>query len=263
MADVVTRAVRDVPVVVTFRGTDLLGGTGTRRRARPSRRYGVIASRRAAPRAAGIVVKSGTCWTALPPASTVRASGSCPTASTSTASSRGIRASAAPRSAGLRDAGTSLFPGAADAAREALRARRGRGRACARRRGRRAARALGRPPRRGRDVAERRGRRPAHLRPRGLAERREGGARLQRPDRLRRRRRRPRRGSAASTAARIADATPADLAAKLAGVLERGRPARGRERVQESRFARSRRGSPRSTPRSPAAARSSKASRAA
>ena len=67
MADVVTRAVRDVPVVVTFRGTDLLGGRGRDLVHGLSRRYGVIASRRAARRAAGIVVKSQNLLEALPP----------------------------------------------------------------------------------------------------------------------------------------------------------------------------------------------------
>jgi glycosyltransferase involved in cell wall biosynthesis len=66
MADVVTRAVREVPVVVTFRGTDLLGGRGKDVVHGLSRRYGVIASRRAARRAAGIVVKSRNLLHALP-----------------------------------------------------------------------------------------------------------------------------------------------------------------------------------------------------
>jgi teichuronic acid biosynthesis glycosyltransferase TuaC len=68
MADVVTRAVRDVPVVLTFRGTDLLGGRGRGVVHGLARRYGVIASRRAAPRAGGIVVKSRNLLAALPPA---------------------------------------------------------------------------------------------------------------------------------------------------------------------------------------------------
>ncbi len=67
MADIVTRAVRDVPVVVTFRGTDLLGGKGQGLVHSASRRYGVVASRRAAGRAAGIVVKSQNLLLALPP----------------------------------------------------------------------------------------------------------------------------------------------------------------------------------------------------
>ncbi len=65
-ADLVTRAVSDVPVVLTFRGTDLLGGRGRGLVHGLSRRYGVIASRRAAPRAAGIVVKSRNLLDALP-----------------------------------------------------------------------------------------------------------------------------------------------------------------------------------------------------
>jgi teichuronic acid biosynthesis glycosyltransferase TuaC len=66
MADLVTRSVRDVPVLVTFRGTDLLGGKGKNALHGVSRRYGVVASRRAAQRAAGIVVKSGNLLDALP-----------------------------------------------------------------------------------------------------------------------------------------------------------------------------------------------------
>jgi teichuronic acid biosynthesis glycosyltransferase TuaC len=66
MADILTRTVRDVPVVVTFRGTDLLGGKGRSVVHGLSRRYGVVASRRAARRAAGIVVKSQNLVDALP-----------------------------------------------------------------------------------------------------------------------------------------------------------------------------------------------------
>jgi len=66
MADVLTRTVRDVPVVVTFRGTDVLGGKGRGVVHGLSRRYGVVASRRAARRAAGIVVKSQNLVDALP-----------------------------------------------------------------------------------------------------------------------------------------------------------------------------------------------------
>ena len=58
MAQEVARAVRDVPVLITFRGTDILGGKGRNPVHGASRRYGVVASRRAARRAAGIVVKS-------------------------------------------------------------------------------------------------------------------------------------------------------------------------------------------------------------
>lgn len=56
MADLATRAVRDTPTIVTFHGSDLLG----EQLANPVRRaiagYGVIASRRAARRASGVVV---------------------------------------------------------------------------------------------------------------------------------------------------------------------------------------------------------------
>lgn len=65
-AEIVTRAVRDRPVVATFRGTDLLGGKGKSLVHGLSRRYGVTASRRAAARAAGIVVKSWNLASALP-----------------------------------------------------------------------------------------------------------------------------------------------------------------------------------------------------
>jgi glycosyltransferase involved in cell wall biosynthesis len=66
MADVVTRTVRDVPVLVSFCGTDLLGGEGAGLVHGLSRRYGVIASKRAAARAAGVVVKSRNLFDALP-----------------------------------------------------------------------------------------------------------------------------------------------------------------------------------------------------
>jgi glycosyltransferase involved in cell wall biosynthesis len=66
MADLVTRSVHDVPVLVTFRGTDLLGGKGRSSLHGLSRRYGVVASRRAALRAAGIVVKSDNLLDVLP-----------------------------------------------------------------------------------------------------------------------------------------------------------------------------------------------------
>ena len=57
MADVVTRKIRDRPVLVSFCGTDVLGTGGRGVVDRLSHRYGVLASRRAALRAAGIVVK--------------------------------------------------------------------------------------------------------------------------------------------------------------------------------------------------------------
>jgi teichuronic acid biosynthesis glycosyltransferase TuaC len=66
MAEAVTRGVRSVPVVVSFCGTDLLGGRGRGPVHELSRRYGVVASRRAAVRAAAVVVKSQNLVTALP-----------------------------------------------------------------------------------------------------------------------------------------------------------------------------------------------------
>ena len=66
MADLVTRCVVDRPVVVSFQGTDLLGGPGRNRLDRLSRRLGVRGSRRAARRAAGIIVMSETLRRALP-----------------------------------------------------------------------------------------------------------------------------------------------------------------------------------------------------
>jgi glycosyltransferase involved in cell wall biosynthesis len=66
MADITTRAIRDRPVVVSFCGTDLLGGRTVGTCSRLALRYGVFASRRAARRAAGIVVKSRNLFDALP-----------------------------------------------------------------------------------------------------------------------------------------------------------------------------------------------------
>jgi len=66
MADIITRTVRDVPVIVSFCGTDLLGGTGKGLIHTVARRYGVVASRRAAARAAGIIVMSPNLFKALP-----------------------------------------------------------------------------------------------------------------------------------------------------------------------------------------------------
>jgi teichuronic acid biosynthesis glycosyltransferase TuaC len=66
MADVVTRSVRDRPVLVAFCGSDLLGARATRGVARWSERYGLLASTRAARRAAGITVKSRNLLDALP-----------------------------------------------------------------------------------------------------------------------------------------------------------------------------------------------------
>jgi glycosyltransferase involved in cell wall biosynthesis len=59
MAEIVARTIRTPPVVVTFYGSDLLGGREKRRLLkRITVRYGVRASHRAASRAAGIVVQS-------------------------------------------------------------------------------------------------------------------------------------------------------------------------------------------------------------
>jgi teichuronic acid biosynthesis glycosyltransferase TuaC len=66
MADVVTRQVMDCPVVVSFCGSDLMG----EELAGPIRKLlsscGVLASRRAARRAAAVIVKSGNLLQALP-----------------------------------------------------------------------------------------------------------------------------------------------------------------------------------------------------
>jgi glycosyltransferase involved in cell wall biosynthesis len=66
MADLTTRAIRERPVVVSFCGTDLLGGRTVGTVSQLALRYGVFASRRAARRAAGIVVKSRNLFDALP-----------------------------------------------------------------------------------------------------------------------------------------------------------------------------------------------------
>jgi len=66
MADEVTRNIQDRPTVVSFCGSDLFGEqlSGTLRKL--VAQYGVIASRRAAMRATGIVVKSKALFDALP-----------------------------------------------------------------------------------------------------------------------------------------------------------------------------------------------------
>jgi teichuronic acid biosynthesis glycosyltransferase TuaC len=65
MSAVVTKAIRERPVLVSFCGSDLLGiGGGAVKKL--SGRFGVAASRRAAVRAAGIVVKSENLLNALP-----------------------------------------------------------------------------------------------------------------------------------------------------------------------------------------------------
>jgi teichuronic acid biosynthesis glycosyltransferase TuaC len=66
MADVVTRAVKTRPVLVSFCGTDILGGVANTPLARVATAYGVRASRRAARRADGVVVKSRSLLAALP-----------------------------------------------------------------------------------------------------------------------------------------------------------------------------------------------------
>jgi teichuronic acid biosynthesis glycosyltransferase TuaC len=66
MADVVTRAIRNRPVLISFCGDDLLGSRDSGVLKSLSARYGVLASCRAAARAAGIVVKSHVLFDALP-----------------------------------------------------------------------------------------------------------------------------------------------------------------------------------------------------
>jgi glycosyltransferase involved in cell wall biosynthesis len=65
-AEVVTRAVRDRPVVVSFCGSDVLGGDAKGIVQHVASRYSTFASRRAARRAAGIIVKSRNLYDALP-----------------------------------------------------------------------------------------------------------------------------------------------------------------------------------------------------
>jgi glycosyltransferase involved in cell wall biosynthesis len=66
MAASVTSAIKDRPVLVTFHGSDVLGGRGSTLASTMSRRVGVAASRRAARRAAGIIAVSENVITALP-----------------------------------------------------------------------------------------------------------------------------------------------------------------------------------------------------
>jgi glycosyltransferase involved in cell wall biosynthesis len=66
MAEIVTRAVREVPVVVSFCGSDLLGSPAEPFPRRLECRLGVVASHIAARRAAAIVVKSRNLRDALP-----------------------------------------------------------------------------------------------------------------------------------------------------------------------------------------------------
>jgi glycosyltransferase involved in cell wall biosynthesis len=66
MASAVTRTIRERPVLLSFCGDDLLGGESDGLLDSLALRYGVRASRRAAARAAGIVVKSQNLFNALP-----------------------------------------------------------------------------------------------------------------------------------------------------------------------------------------------------
>jgi glycosyltransferase involved in cell wall biosynthesis len=68
MADVVTRATNAAPVLVSFCGSDILGGRSAHGVARAAAAIGVVASRRAARRAAGIIVKSRNLLEKLPSA---------------------------------------------------------------------------------------------------------------------------------------------------------------------------------------------------
>jgi glycosyltransferase involved in cell wall biosynthesis len=65
MADVVTRAVADCPVLISFCGDDLQGNAGGGLRGTLSGRYSMMASARAARRAEGIIVKSRNLLQAL------------------------------------------------------------------------------------------------------------------------------------------------------------------------------------------------------
>jgi len=66
MADMVTRAVGEVPIVVSFCGSDLLGELLSGPIRKFISRYGVMASHNAARRATGIIVKSENLRNALP-----------------------------------------------------------------------------------------------------------------------------------------------------------------------------------------------------
>src|SRR5262249_34890094 len=66
MADVITRAVKQRPVVVSFCGSDLLGAPLLGALGKLMASYGVLASYRAARKASGIVVKSKNLQDALP-----------------------------------------------------------------------------------------------------------------------------------------------------------------------------------------------------
>ena len=66
MADQATRSIKDLPTVVSFCGSDLLGEKYSRLFRKLIAGYGVLASHRVAKRAAGIVVKSKILQDALP-----------------------------------------------------------------------------------------------------------------------------------------------------------------------------------------------------
>jgi teichuronic acid biosynthesis glycosyltransferase TuaC len=66
LANSVTRALNNVPTIVSFCGSDLLGQRSSGRIRGLIAKYGVIASRKAARRATGIVVKSKNLRDALP-----------------------------------------------------------------------------------------------------------------------------------------------------------------------------------------------------
>jgi glycosyltransferase involved in cell wall biosynthesis len=66
MADLATKAVRDRPVIVHYRGSDLLGSQTEALLRRLTIQLGVVASRRAAVRAAGVIVVSENLRAALP-----------------------------------------------------------------------------------------------------------------------------------------------------------------------------------------------------
>jgi teichuronic acid biosynthesis glycosyltransferase TuaC len=66
MAEIVTRTVQDRPVLVSFCGSDVLGGQAAAGLAWLSERIGVASSRRAARRASGVLVKSRNLLPALP-----------------------------------------------------------------------------------------------------------------------------------------------------------------------------------------------------
>ncbi len=67
LADLVTRAVRKPPIIVSFLGSDLFGAPGANVLKRAMGRYGVFASHRAARRAAGVIVQSSGLRDALGP----------------------------------------------------------------------------------------------------------------------------------------------------------------------------------------------------